>query len=325
MIIPDHWAEARVQARQGAKRFTVRRFGWSNESVQDAQRMAQERADAALARLLGGEALPRFEPRRAYNGAEGVPIREEVLARHGDHVITRNIYGAPCLNTPDVLFADIDFAEGPPLAISLLAAALLALLGYAIGGWLHGPTLAWLMAGAAALLGGFVAHLLLPLLVDALGGAEALALRRLRRALAQRPGWRVRVYRTPNGLRLLALHRRFRPDEAEVESLFRALRVDPRYARMCRRQGCFRARLGPKPWRIGLGGARRLRRVVWPVTAEQLDQRRQWVADYEAQSAGYAACRYLETLGDGRIDAEADRVRDLHDRLSAAESGRPIA
>lgn len=50
----------------------------------------------------------------AYNGAQGVPIREEVLERHGDTVITRNGYGAKCLNTPDVLFADVDFDTALP-------------------------------------------------------------------------------------------------------------------------------------------------------------------------------------------------------------------
>ena len=37
-------------------------------------------------------------------GGIGLPIREEVLARNGDDVITRNSYGARCLNEPDVLF-----------------------------------------------------------------------------------------------------------------------------------------------------------------------------------------------------------------------------
>jgi hypothetical protein len=38
-----------------------------------------------------------------YNGAAGVPIREEIVGRHGETVITRNSYGARCLNMPNVL------------------------------------------------------------------------------------------------------------------------------------------------------------------------------------------------------------------------------
>ena len=108
MIVPDHWAEARRQHRSAAQRFTVRRFGWSTTSPADAERMAEARADEALQGLIAGQALARREPKVAYNGATGTPIREEVLARHGEHVITRNAYGARCLNTAKVLFADIE-------------------------------------------------------------------------------------------------------------------------------------------------------------------------------------------------------------------------
>jgi hypothetical protein len=62
--------------------------------------MAEQRADEALASLLAGKPLARRERKAAYNGASGVPIREEVLARVGETVITRNGYGAHCLNPP---------------------------------------------------------------------------------------------------------------------------------------------------------------------------------------------------------------------------------
>jgi hypothetical protein len=56
--------------------------------------------------------LPRREVRSNY-GVEGVPIREQIVQRDGDVIITRNSYGALCLNSPDVLFADIDHAQPP--------------------------------------------------------------------------------------------------------------------------------------------------------------------------------------------------------------------
>jgi hypothetical protein len=76
-----------------------------------AQVNADERAQEALQRLLSGEKLPRREPKVPYNGGEGVPIREEIVSRHGETIITRNSYGARCLNTPNVLVADVDFQE----------------------------------------------------------------------------------------------------------------------------------------------------------------------------------------------------------------------
>ncbi|NDF01697.1 MAG: hypothetical protein EB034_26050, partial [Verrucomicrobia bacterium] len=100
MNIPRFWAEARAQHRERGKQVTVRRFGWSATSESEAQANAQARADEALERLLAGEKLDRREPKVAYNGAEGVPIREEIIAEHGTDVITRNSYGALCLNTP---------------------------------------------------------------------------------------------------------------------------------------------------------------------------------------------------------------------------------
>jgi len=90
MIVPAFWAEARRRHRDGNRQVTIRRFGWSDASEADAQAMAEARASEALRRLLGGEPLERREPKLAYNGATGVPIREEVLSRHGEEVVTRN-------------------------------------------------------------------------------------------------------------------------------------------------------------------------------------------------------------------------------------------
>ena len=75
----------------------------------EAQANADARANEAMARMLAGEKLHRRDHKIPYNGAEGLPIREEILSTHGEAVITRNSYGAHCLNTPNVLFADIDF------------------------------------------------------------------------------------------------------------------------------------------------------------------------------------------------------------------------
>src|SRR5215213_11886460 len=119
MIVPRYWAEGRAQYRAKGKQVTIRRFGWSQISEAEAQANADARASEALQRVLSGEKLIRREPKVPYNGAEGVPIREEIVAEHGETVITRNSYGALCLNTPDVLFADVDFAPAPSCFIAL--------------------------------------------------------------------------------------------------------------------------------------------------------------------------------------------------------------
>ena len=109
MIVPQYWAECRKRHSDPNQAITVKRFGWSDTSVDEAQAMADERAQQALDSILAGEKLLRHEPRVAYNGAAGVPIREQVLERRGEQVLTRNVYGARCLNSPNACFVDIDF------------------------------------------------------------------------------------------------------------------------------------------------------------------------------------------------------------------------
>lgn len=326
MIVPDHWAEARRQHREPGRQVTVRRFGWSTASVGEAQAMADRRADEALARVLAGEKLPRREPKVPYNGAAGVPIREEVLARHGEEVVTRNAYGARCLNTPSALFADVDLAVEAGLRPVLVGFAVLALLslgvGMGVGSWRVGAGL----LVAALLLAAPLARLAQRALLAAQGGAEARARRRLAAFVAVHPGWNVRLYRTPAGLRLLATHRPFEPGEAEVTAFFDAVRADPVYVRMCRNQQCFRARLTAKPWRIGMAGHLRPRPGVWPVSPRGELLRASWVARYEAQAAGFAACRYVESVGTGVLHERVRPVVDLHDREARAlQANVPLA
>lgn len=327
MIVPQYWAEARLQRprRKGQGQITVRRFGWSDASQADAEAMAQQRAQEALDRIASGARLPRLELKCAYNGAEGLPIREEVLSRHGDTVITRNGYGAHCLNTPDVLFADVDFSEpnvGPAGCLIMLVLVALSIYG--------GAQFRSLWLGIGLLL--VSAFLIVPL-VNTLkrflrwrrGDPEVLARAKAAAFVQAHPAWRIRIYRTPAGLRLLALHALFDPAGPEATELFSALGIDRVYAAMCRNQHCFRARVSPKPWRIGIGTHMRPRPGVWPVRAEQLEPRNTWVREYEAAARSHASCRYVESLGTGSVHPKADAVRTLHDQLAQALSGLPIA
>ncbi|MEG2942161.1 MAG: hypothetical protein RR969_11365, partial [Thermomonas sp.] len=88
MIVPEYWAEAREQVRHKRRTITVRRYGWSDESAAAAQAHADARTREALDAILSGAALPRREVRTNY-GVAGVPIREQIVARDGDVIITR--------------------------------------------------------------------------------------------------------------------------------------------------------------------------------------------------------------------------------------------
>jgi len=94
---------------------------------------------------------------------------------------------------------------------------------------------------------------------------------------------------------------------------------------MCRNQNCFRARLSPKPWRIGIRDHIRPRPGYWPVKPEHLPARHRWIAAYEEKAKDYAACRFLESLGSSTTHPTANDLRILHDELCLAESGLPLA
>jgi hypothetical protein len=322
MIIPEYWAEARLQHRERKRQVTVRRFGWSDISEVEAHAHADARVREAMDRVMAGETLPRRERRVAYNGADGMPIREEIVDRAGDAVITRNGYGALCLNTPNVFFADIDFAEnsGPFQVLLSMILVFAMTLVVMIAGLHFSAVVSMVVACFASLLLGVPLPGMLRGLSAALkGGHEQAAIRRIRHFLAAHPDWCVRVYRTPAGLRLLALHRLFDPREPEVKVCFDALGVDPMYARMCFNQNCFRARISPKPWRIGLPRMRPPYSAVWRPEHAELPARLQWIGDYEQHSQGYASCRFVETLGNGRVDPAAEFVQQLHDTFCRAD------
>ena len=325
MIVPRFWAEGRLQEKSKKRQITVRRLGWSDESQAKAQVHADGRTREAFDRIRNGEKLARREGRVAYNGADGVPIREEILSRHGDTIITRNSYGARCLNSPDVLFADVDFPKpkvprGPLFLGAVISAAVAMLLigrNRAIAGCITLPV-SLIVLGAC-----WKIYRLLRSTIEV--KPDVLARKRILRALESRPSWSARIYRSPAGFRVLVVHLRFDPNAPEVASFFKDLGSDPIYVRMCLRQRCFRARVSPKPWRIGIRSHLRPRPGVWPIRPDRLPDRQKWVAEYEAASLAYASCRYVESLGPGAEDPAVAAVRALHDELSQALSSLPIA
>ena len=116
-----------------------------------------------------------------------------------------------------------------------------------------------------------------------------------------------------------------RPPNTEVAAFFEAIGTDPLYARMCTNQNCFRARLSPKPWRIGIAEHMVPRPGVWPIAPERRPARDAWIAHYEEVAESFAACQYLQTIGSGSIDSRVRPVVELHDNLSNALKDLPIA
>ncbi len=325
MIVPRFWAEARVQKRTRRQQITIRRFGWSDDSPEDAQQHADRRAAEALTAAELGSSIFRREPKRSYNGADGVPIREEIVQQVGTSIVTRNSYGARCLNTPDVLFADIDLEVRPP--VILISGAALVVAGTILAA-LWGQT-HWAITGISTIVAlivmWWIAALLYRRWIDFRGGPERIVLGRLTKFLEANRDWKIRVYRTPAGLRLLAVHRRFSPQEPIVAKFFAAVGTDPVYVRMCLKQNCFRARLTAKPWRIGIQERIKPRRGTWPVPEEKRADRTAWINKYERTAQNFAACQYIDTIGTGSTDPTAHSVQELHDRICQSHKALTLA
>ena len=322
MIVPQHWAEAKTKTKIAGRQYTIKRFGWSDQSLAAAQSHAEQRVAEAIERIKAGENIRRIDHKVPYNGAEGVPIREQIIAQHDDVIITRNSYGALCLNTPDVLFADIDFEYAPRFRLYLLAFLLLMLLA-SIGAVYLGS---WMILGVGVIvsliLTGLLGKGLFYLQSKLFGTPEQRAFASIQDFSQQHPTWHLRVYLTPKGYRVLAMHQTFEPKSDEAQLLFNAIHADPNYVRMCKNQNCFRARISPKPWRIGVN---RLALGVWPVSEARLAIRENWVRDYQKQAENYASCKFVAQLGSQVTHMKAKRVQSLHDQYCKSDTRLDIA
>jgi hypothetical protein len=156
------------------------------------------------------------------------------------------------------------------------------------------------------------------------GGADpAEAIRaRLREALGASGLATFRVYRTAAGFRAIAVDREFDPEGDDVRALMTASGTDPAFARLCRARRSFRARLTPKPWRIGLPPPP----GEYPRTDDALRRRFEaWLLRYEAASERFATCRALETIGPAEPSGPSAPLVALHDRISRSGEPLPLA
>lgn len=147
--------------------------------------------------------------------------------------------------------------------------------------------------------------------------ADARAAANLRAVVEQDPQLAFRAYRTRNGWRYLCTSRPFDPAADETRQLLEALGADQRYILLCRAQRCFRARLTPKPWRIGERFYQS--RPTEPVTRKRLER-------YLRKSATYASAAFTADFGVPTVPPPALRlVVDYHDQWCGARSGKPLA
>lgn len=268
-------------------------YAGSNLNPADAQTRARQKLDGRLSRLQRGEQLREYP-----TGTR--PLREKLEQRlHNAHgaetgAITRNAYGAQVLNTASVMFVDVDLADlrpVPPTSSDPLTSLLR---------WLR----------------------ILPKLPPPPPTPTPLALleTRVHAWLKMHSSWHFRVYRTRAGFRLLATHAEILPTAAAATQVFDALGADRVYARMCQLQACYRARLSPKPWRLGLARPPH----AFPYQHEsQVREQATWEAEYTARSQAFSVCEFVGDYGSGQVCAAASAVLTLHD--ATCLGGRKLA
>lgn len=285
MKIPKYWARSiQVVQEPGGKALRLACWMWSDTSLDHARQMAEARTREVAQKVRAGARLSRY----AYDER---PLREEIIEgvrnRAGNEiaVVTRNRYGARVLNATNAMFIDIDFPEKGA-----------------------SPTLA---GGLQRLLGGR------PPASQADQHVE-----RISAWARQRPDLSLRVYRTFGGLRCLVTNQVFDPSQPEALGILRQLGSDPLYVRLCQAQGCFRARLTPKPWRCGMYPPPS--RYPWEDYAAER-RYRDWEQRYEQSGSAYSVCKLVNQLGPDETHPDIEPVVALHDRLTGIMQERRLA
>jgi hypothetical protein len=145
---------------------------------------------------------------------------------------------------------------------------------------------------------------------------------RIRHWQQEHPEVTLVCYRTRAGFRLVVANRTFEPHAADSEAILEELCNDPLYRTLCRKQACYRARLTPKPWRIGLRAPAR----TFPFRDATEEQAfRGWNARYDERRAVFAVCGAPIVLGTAPPAPDVQAVLDCHDRWCIPPGDRPLA
>jgi len=285
MQIPRYWAKGRFAGVDGSgspRNFTA--WGWSSVSEQEAEKRGRERAKSGFLRVMSGEAGDGY-------GYLDTPLREEVVqaVKSGDEevgLITRNRYGALVLNTARTMFVDID-RPAP-----------------ANRGFIDGLKMAFSREHREVR--EMETH---NLVVD-----------RVVSWSRSNPQYGFRLYQTKAGYRLLFTNQLFDPESETVHRVFKELGTDRLYERLTTTQKCFRARLTPKPWRIGT--ERPDDRYPY-TTAEAGNRFKRWLSNYEDLREKYQVCTLIEKFGAGPdAHPEIRAVMEAHDRATCVGDER---
>jgi hypothetical protein len=124
-------------------------------------------------------------------------------------------------------------------------------------------------------------------------------------AIAKYKDLAFRLYETYQGARVIVLGSDFDPRDGETKRMMDEFNCDPLYVTLCIKQGCYRARLTPKPYRIKMQAYK----VRYPNDGDDRDFQR-WLSEYEAVSRNFAVCKLIEEVGASQYLNDVVRLHD---------------
>lgn len=145
-------------------------------------------------------------------------------------------------------------------------------------------------------------------------------LSQIERYQSQHTDYTIKVYETFAGLRFIVTNQLFSPNDESVSGIFAALGVDKLYRRLCSRQDCFRARLSPKPWRLGM--QRPASR--YPRVANEQREFEHWLRGYVLASSQANVVNVLRTFGEAATHSDIAPVIAIHDKFTCGVQ-KPLA
>ena len=299
MHVARYWSAVRVVRRHAVTHAEITQTVWGGSDVSESDAQAAAERNAAglrdqliLPRDANGAREDRNSGYSRYPGrAQPEPMIDEVLEDSGARVgaVTLNSYGAEVLNTSRLVFVDIDLdhqsggGRGLIGTIRSMFSGKQTDTGESRFAEFTGPMIGWVAAGVER-------------------GA--------------------RVYRTAAGLRFLLVRPAMDPGSEETGALMHSFRGDPKYVRLCKVQQCFRARLTPKPWRIGIAQMR----VRYSAYRDGDPRVLGWIERYREASRGYAVCKLLGEYGSVEPpDGTTAKLIEMHDLVSGVGIDLPLA
>ena len=130
-------------------------------------------------------------------------------------------------------------------------------------------------------------------------------------------GLAFRIYETFQGARVIVLGREFSTKDRSTYEMMNDFNCDRLYVAICRKQGCFRARLTPKPYRMNMQAYK----VRYPRDGNDFEFQT-WLSIYEQASSNFHVCNLVEQMGASQYVTDAVQ---LHDEITGVGMNLPLA